>query len=240
MWYCPIDERIDCPNHPLVRYHENPDYAYSELGGCLMEFRLVYRGKLFAARDSDNPDRLKQMHDIRREMHKQLDELWKTNFLLKDLRDIRMGFKDDSVPSGTRVNTRLEENAKMHESFGIRWAPLICNAYGLLCRMEILFLRPESKGGVVHSGGDLDNRIKTLFDALRIPSTKQLPDSLDAKNEPSPFFCLLEDDNRIIDFRVIADRLLEPCAPSEVQLVIKVQTILANTDRAYIEFGYGV
>jgi len=208
-----------------------------------MEFRLVYRGKLFAARENEERrERLIQMHDIRREMHRQLDELWKQHPSLKDLRNIPMGFSDPTAPNGTRVATRLEEHARVHPKHGINWAPLICDAFGLLCRMEILFLRPEPKGGVVQ-GGDLDNRIKTLFDALSIPSVKQMPESLDVQGEPNPFFCLLEDDRLITDFRVTADRLLEPCdaeTQSVVHLVIGVHVILANPERAYMEFGYGV
>jgi hypothetical protein len=93
--------------------------------------------------------------------------------------------------------------------------------------LDILFLRRANPGDIVGHGGDVDNRIKTLFDALRVPSNGgEIPG--DARPEPSedPFFCLLEDDALITDIRVTTDRLLRPLSVSEsetdVFLVIHV------------------
>ncbi|HZO42622.1 MAG TPA: hypothetical protein VFE97_25630 [Methylomirabilota bacterium] len=49
------------------------------------------------------------------------------------------------------------------------FVPLISQRAGLIVELDVLFLRPQLPGAVVSSGGDLDNRIKTLLDALRIP-----------------------------------------------------------------------
>jgi hypothetical protein len=37
------------------------------------------------------------------------------------------------------------------------------------CSIDILFLHRDAPGRIVRSGGDIDNRIKVLFDALRVP-----------------------------------------------------------------------
>ncbi|HZM57458.1 MAG TPA: hypothetical protein VFC03_20785 [Acidimicrobiales bacterium] len=52
------------------------------------------------------------------------------------------------------------------------FAPLICTNLRLLAELDILMLRPEVPGRIINHG-DIDNRLKTLFDALRAPSNEQ-------------------------------------------------------------------
>jgi hypothetical protein len=47
--------------------------------------------------------------------------------------------------------------------------PLINEATGVGCSLDILFLRRDPPGALIRSGGDIDNRVKVLFDALRMP-----------------------------------------------------------------------
>lgn len=70
------------------------------------------------------------------------------------------------------------------------------------CALDILFLRPEEPGMIV-GGADLDNRLKSLLDALRVPDTADGFESEDA-----PIFCLLQDDKLISEIKVTADQLL--------------------------------
>ncbi len=79
-----------------------------------------------------------------------------------------------------------------------------------------MFLRQEDPGELVLQGGDLDNRLKTLFDALRIPDG-------DVAQAQNPTYCLLESDTLIDSFKVSTGRLLmsEPNHPSEVHLTIE-------------------
>lgn len=81
---------------------------------------------------------------------------------------------------------------------------------------------------LIHSGGDIDNRLKVLLDALRIPAEcSEIPDGTKKEADEDPyFFCLLEDDVLITDLAVTTDTLLTPCtseAENDVQLVIKVK-----------------
>jgi hypothetical protein len=66
----------------------------------------------------------------------------------------------------------------------------------------------------VTQGGDVDNRIKTLLDALKVPNDPSaLPDGISLTEDEDPLFCLFEDDNLITSLAIKTDRLLEPDAP---------------------------
>jgi hypothetical protein len=70
-----------------------------------------------------------------------------------------------------------------------------------------MFLRQEDPGSLVLQGGDLDGRVKTLFDALRVPDvgvTEKHPQAQD------PTYCLMENDTLISGFQVTTARLLMP------------------------------
>jgi hypothetical protein len=65
--------------------------------------------------------------------------------------------------------------------------------------------------GSVISAGDLDNRIKTLIDCLKIPRSKnELPADVSPLADEDPFFVLLEDDNQVTGLKVETDMLLDP------------------------------
>jgi hypothetical protein len=102
---------------------------------------------------------------------------------------------------------------------GVTFVPVVYEALFLVARLDILFLRPEEPGKVVTQGGDLDNRIKTLLDGLRVPKAGELPEGT---AHTDPMWCLLEDDALVTEFAVRADRLLAPTAGDEVLLVITV------------------
>jgi hypothetical protein len=63
---------------------------------------------------------------------------------------------------------------------------------------------------LVLSSGDIDNRIKTLFDALRMPQNEAELGGHHAQEGEDPFYCLLEDDSLIDHAEIEADTLLEP------------------------------
>jgi hypothetical protein len=226
----------DIGDNPFVWIHESEDYAYKDLGESFMEFRLTYQGPLLADRGKDNErqSRVKLMHTMRRQFHEQLSELWRLDGRLKH---IGAGFiETEDVSTGVKTKVSgLDEIAQRYGRDGIRWVPLVAEHAGVACGLNILFLRHEPKGGIIQSG-DLDNRINTLFDALRIPDKKQIPDDVDPQKEPAPFYCLLSNDKLIAEFRVTADRLLVPSAvpqgDSDVHLVIEVRTYITDHEKA--------
>jgi hypothetical protein len=105
------------------------------------------------------------------------------------------------------------------------FAPLVTAELRLLAELDILFLRPSRPGELVTHGGDLDNRIKRLFDSLRVPQKNQIDKESPSADE-DPFFCLLEDDALVSAFSVTSDQLLgfPPEDKDHVEIVITVRT----------------
>lgn len=111
------------------------------------------------------------------------------------------------------------------------FAPLATEETRQIVELDIVFLRPEEPGSLITQGGDIDNRLKTLFDALRMPKNDaELPKGDMPRANEDPFFCLLEDDNLITRVNVRTDRLLDQEAgKNSVLLVIHVRTKLTET-----------
>ena len=118
---------------------------------------------------------------------------------------------------------------------GFEWLPIVHNANGLICKLDILMLRSGPPGKVPT---DIDNRIKTVFDALqkatgpnqlRAKSGIQLTPS---KNE-KPFYVLLEDDKLITHTSVTSDMLLEPVMKPNVRTENAVRLAITVTVRPY-------
>jgi hypothetical protein len=113
-------------------------------------------------------------------------------------------------------------------AYGFVFIPLVCQDLGLTCSVDVMFLRRDEPGSIINSGGDIDNRLKVLFDGLRIPQNAEelAGDQPTAPNER--FFCLMEDDKLITEVKVTTDRLLRPCgtneAENDVELIIWVKT----------------
>jgi hypothetical protein len=179
---------------------------------------------------------------IRKQFHGQLKQLWQTNKFLKehgvnkDQLQIRPGQVAPILGVGfIGVTPRktvpiVEYIASNFQRNGYRFVPLVCEEFSLLCSLDILFLRRDFPLGVI-SAGDLDNRVKTLIDAMGMPkNANELQGNETPGPGEDPFFCLLEDDDLVTAFRVETDMLLDPpkngdtdAARSEVKLVISVE-----------------
>src|SRR5687767_2319015 len=85
-----------------------------------------------------------------------------------------------------------------HERCGQRYVPLVNSSYGIACALDILFLRRDQPGNLIRPGGDLDNRVKVLFDALRMPQNCDEVVKAEGEDPNDPIFVLLEDDNLIV------------------------------------------
>jgi hypothetical protein len=207
---------VDClqaTEYPMVwswRYQDEPP----EDCVLAMEFRLIYQGPLPSA--SNSSPKPKAQHAIRKQLHLQLEQYWKEHPHLKHL----LVKGDFSGLPRSVVMTLADEFSRGKHGF----VPLVRKREDTYCSLNILFLRRDVPGRIV-SGGDLDNRLKTLFDALKVPeSTNGLPDV----PEPGfdPIFCLLDDDDQITSLHVITDRILSPLKADEdrddVVLVIHV------------------
>jgi hypothetical protein len=185
-------------------------FLYRLTLGDEVNFRLTYDGPLKPGTQSTT--RREEKHAIRCVFNRQLQELisYRTDVLESELR-ARLPVK--GLPTVKRGN--------------FVFFALVRESLNLVCDLDILFLRRDEPGKLISFGGDLDNRIKTLFDALRIPQDDNEVRGFEPEGESKTYACLLEDDKLITGFRVTTDRLLEP-AKSEseenhVRLIINVE-----------------
>lgn len=105
---------------------------------------------------------------------------------------------------------------------------MVSSARDEIAELQIIMLRPhQCPGYIIGQGGDIDNRLKTLFDSLRMPKdTKEMPNYGKPNDNVNPFFCLLEDDALITNLSVSTDRLLEVQeSKSYVKLIIRVKIV---------------
>jgi hypothetical protein len=151
----------------------------------------------------------------------------------------------ENLPPGSQSDkaSLVDFIAKDFTKCGYRFVPLVNNRYGLACSLDILFLRRDDPGNVIEdsdSGGDVDNRIKVLFDGLRVPKYTSECEGMPPEEGENPFFCLLESDNLITDINITTDRLLTPMEQDEqihdVHLVLHVTTKVVNAQRAWPDF----
>ena len=177
-----------------------------------MKFRLHYQGSLRSNGGIGEKQRL------RRAFQPQLRDLW------------------------TRVPLRLERGTLLSPTYlftaikevnGWQFASVVNANNYLIASLDIMMLRPEEPGNVVTQSGDIDNRLKTLFDALKIPEPGQIPARDSARDDEHPFHCLLEDDNLITEVHVTVDRLLgSNNDPHQVLMIIGVEV---SATRATVE-----
>jgi hypothetical protein len=214
-----------------------------------MKFTLTYDGELKASGNASNKRDL--IWGIRQQIGDQLLDLWRVHPALRSVaihwyiaKDKIFGwfekhhsnFSSDSSgppPEPTDREDCIDLCGSISVN-GFDFQPLVRDAIGLNCAIDILFLRKEAKGRV-YQGGDLDNRIKTLLDALRVPTSQELNRiQYDAIYPTQKMYCLLEDDALVTGLGVKTGQLLNRpgTSESEVRLIIDVDVRVTHP-RAY-------
>ena len=182
-----------------------------------MKFRLAYRGDLKSNGDSIHK------HEIRKVFHRQLLNLWQDSPL-------------SDVPKFINIDPSKGDALGISRG-GFTFVPLISPRLELVASLEILLLRPESAGSVLTQAGDIDNRLKTLMDALQVPKDNQIPKGTTPKADGTFFYCLLEDDNLVTSLDISTGKLYDTVSSnSEVLLVITVTADFTHghfTNRLY-------
>lgn len=203
----------------------------------IMKFTLTFRGDLPASGNKPKPG---AVWEIRNQIAPQLEELWGANRVLMQLKREGWGPTQTGVYQWSDLHLLPGDEDRVApippgweylvgpiEEGGHPYVPLVRKSLHMVCHLKILFLRREEPGELISQCGDLDNRIKTLFDALRIPRGDEL-----AKGTPvaSPLHCLLESDTLITGFDIRTDRYLAATSnnPKAVQLTVEVQTSLVR------------
>ena len=108
-----------------------------------MNFTLTYDGNLKA---NGSP---KHKQEVRRVFHRQLQELWKRSPI------------DPNDPKSKNIMTTIGK---------FRFLPLVSSCREEVAEIQLIMLRPgQPPGYIIGQGGDIDNRLKTLFDSLKMP-----------------------------------------------------------------------
>jgi hypothetical protein len=182
-----------------------------QVEGIPLELRLTFRGKV------PKSPRLEDKTAIRKALHPQLAEYWNHSPFLRSR----------GQAMKTEYCDRFFKEVS-HSNHIWRFLPLIGENNSTSCSLDILFLRRDFPGGTIQNGGDIDNRLKVVFDALRMPHGPQEVEDRQPESEEDPLYCLLEDDKYIDKVTVTTDRLLTPRLDGEhvhdVMLVIHVKT----------------
>jgi hypothetical protein len=183
-----------------------------------MKFTLIFTGSI-RPRGS-----LKEIHDIRLALAPQIQELWNFEPLASEGRKwLRSpGEKDGEYAVFEQRGTHV-------------FAPLVSKRNDLHCELFVTLLRKQAAGQLVTEGGDIDNRLKTLLDALSVPPPAQASEF--SKTTPSePIFCLLQDDALVTKLAVETDRLLGP-TENKFDMIAVVQVLVKATKLTFGNIG---
>ncbi|MCL1891975.1 MAG: hypothetical protein FWF97_01615 [Alphaproteobacteria bacterium] len=153
-----------------------------------MKFKLLYFGEL-----RTNPKKRSQhIANIRMQFHPQLKKLVE-NSPWNNMQKYMM-------PGATKspISTR-------HVG-GIDWNPIITPNLKLLAELDVLLMHPQIVG---LGRTDIDNRMKTLLDALRSPQNEHEIGENTPKNM-GPIYTLLDDDHLVTKISVNTSHLLAP------------------------------
>jgi hypothetical protein len=191
-----------------------------------MRFVLTYRGLL-----PPNGDRIEK-HAIRKQLHPQLKKQWEVEQTLLELTRIteatyKQEQEEQKVMKDLGMHAMVFPKAVEVKKGPFTCLPLVTKKLHLVCSLDIIMLRPESPGQILRSGGDIDNRMKTLFDGLRIPEYDNELVGLSPEPDETPFYCLLEDDALVTSLQVRTERLLRPVPNLEGHPEIQAELLIA-------------
>jgi hypothetical protein len=192
--------------------------------GDYVDFTLKYSGPLFSG--AATSAKLSKT-TLRESFHEQLAVLWSVHPYLKKLDPGEFARQPArSSRYGEVAPDVLYERDMLYRCLvgGIDYVPLVNYGHRMHCHLSIRLHTRRGRGGIIHQGPDIDNRLKVLLDALTIPMAPNTAIQ-DTDNEEPLRFCLLEDDDLVTKFSVETFRLLKPDdadAPNEAEVDIDV------------------
>ena len=189
-----------------------------------MNIVLHYRGLLKANGNA------KHKQEIRAHFHEQLKTLWQQPPLDQLC---TAAFHHTSDPGHDYKTLMLRARNILMPSLvvsvgNIQFVPLVSPKLDAVAGLDITLLRHEPAGSIVISGGDIDNRIKTLLDALKIPDENQVKALPDPEIVEQPFLCLLEDDRLVVRLSVLTEQLLEPPMKNKSEVIALIRVSITR------------
>ena len=151
-----------------------------------MKIVLLYKGRLNSNGDKNDKGK------IRDQVHPQIKKCWDKWPL--------------SVHKGSYLDTTKDSHC-IRVIGGNIFSPLVTSSLQITCSLSIHLLIPRQRSSLLNANGDLDNRIKTLIDGLRMPKNiNEIHDNFECPI--SPYCTLLEDDSLVTEISIKSDELL--------------------------------
>lgn len=173
-----------------------------------MDFTLFYQGKL------KSNGSIEDKNAIRLKIHDQLQTLKKFPPL---------NFRNELFDKSK--SPKFFQTINGHDYFH-----LVSASYEMYVEMEISMLIPHFN----RNFGDIDNKLKTLFDALRPPKSNENSSWIPTTNQ-TPLLCLLEDDSLIFKVGVDTDYLLDTAFLEDPNFVIMTINVKVKGNSGSIE-----
>ncbi|MEX0318639.1 MAG: hypothetical protein AB3N21_11845 [Ruegeria sp.] len=166
-----------------------------------MRLRLTYRGAL-----KGNSRKKEDVWALREAFHPQLKRFWEAHQHLNSLKTHRLlGPEKGKDPERLLLS---EQFAEFYKVGHIHFVPLATREMHLACEISVLLLVSPNSPHLL-AKGDIDNRMKTMLDGLRMPQQRSELLS-EHRNDQSgePHYVLMEDDSQVSKLSVEYDTYL--------------------------------
>lgn len=183
-----------------------------------MNFTLFYSGRI----RSSNKRNVKHINDIRCKLSPQIRQLYDCNPL-------------KSIDAKCEPGSHTAQDVRTYTKIAGRdYSSLVNKGLGLACQINVIFYEATGTISVANDIGDVDNKAKTLIDALKLPSNDEV-DKLSDELMQSTVHCLLMDDAFLWGVDLKRRRLLHPELRKEKTLTqIDVQVMPTSVTIANI------
>ncbi|MGI8497390.1 MAG: hypothetical protein ACR2OG_07405 [Gemmatimonadaceae bacterium] len=192
-----------------------------------LDFTLKYAGPLVSSQSAHHRN---AKASLRHEFNLQLAVLWRVHPYLKKLdpglfeRQPSRKFRMAEVAPSVLYESDLRYRCLLG---GIDYVPIVTYGHRAHCHLAIRLHSRREPGGIIHSGADMDNRLKVLLDALTIPNAGQESPTGQSDGTEDLVYCLLEDDELVTKLSIETFRLLkdEPTDHNYVEVDIDIHVV---------------
>lgn len=188
-----------------------------------MRFSLKYEGPLKSS--NSRKTHVADKNRLRWHFSDQLERLLiRGNFSRLPVNDNYKAIMQSEEGGGLKLNLKNISGAEFTD---VWYFAVIDRSFDVACSLSVRMDRPERPGHLFETSGenmgDLDNRFKTLFDALRMPHSKDEARPNEKDPEGWHCVCLFEDDSMVSNLTVSTHPSLEEMPPGHVKLTIDVE-----------------